>query len=76
MTETPDPAKRPADAERSSSLREWRIDALALAMGGLAIYHYRPEGFLGGTMSACKEDRISLCHKIIKQVCLCFVSWP
>src|SRR5215510_9540538 len=48
MTEDPDPAKCPADPERSPSLREWLIDTLAFAMGGLAVYHYKPDGFLAG----------------------------
>jgi len=45
MTENPNPAKRPADPEHGNSLRAWLIDALALGMGALAVFHYRPEGF-------------------------------
>jgi hypothetical protein len=48
MTENPEPAKRPADPERSNSLREWLIDALAIATGALAVFHYQPEGFAAG----------------------------
>ena len=48
MTENANPAKPPAEPERGYSLREWLIDALALGMGGLAVYHYKPEGFLAG----------------------------
>lgn len=45
---TASPEKRPADAERPASLRAWLIDALALAAGGLAVFHYRPDGFIAG----------------------------
>jgi hypothetical protein len=48
MTENSNPEKRPADPERHYSLREWLIDALALGMGGLAVFHYQPEGFAAG----------------------------
>jgi len=48
MTDNATPTKPPADPERGYSLREWLIDALALGMGGLAVYHYKPEGFIGG----------------------------
>ncbi|KRQ98893.1 hypothetical protein CQ12_23655 [Bradyrhizobium jicamae] len=48
MTENATPAKPSADPARGYSLREWLIDALALGMGGLAIYHYKPEGLLAG----------------------------
>ena len=48
MTESSNPEKRPADPERGSSLREWLIDALALGMGGLAVFHYQPDGFAAG----------------------------
>ena len=50
VTENRSPANRPADPERGQSLREWLIDALALAMGGLAVYHYKPDSFLAGLM--------------------------
>ena len=47
MTENPTPANRPADPERGDSLlRTWLIDVLALGMGGLAVFHYKPEGFI------------------------------
>lgn len=45
MTENPNPAKRPADPERRDRLRAWLIDALALGMGALAVFHCKPEGF-------------------------------
>jgi hypothetical protein len=48
ITENPNPEHRPADPERRHSLREWLIDALALGMGGLAVFHYQPEGFAAG----------------------------
>jgi hypothetical protein len=46
MTESPTPANRPADPERGNSLRAWLIDALALGMGALAVFHYQPDGFV------------------------------
>ena len=48
MTENPNPENRPADPERGNSLRAWLIDALALGMGALAVFHYQPEGFVAG----------------------------
>ena len=48
MTEHPNPANRPADPERGDSLRAWLIDALALGMGALAVFHYQPDGFVAG----------------------------
>jgi hypothetical protein len=48
MTENADPESRPADPERGNSLRAWLIDALALGMGALAVFHYQPEGFVAG----------------------------
>jgi hypothetical protein len=48
MTENSNPEKRPADPERGNSLRAWLIDALALGMGALAVFHYQPEGFVAG----------------------------
>ncbi len=48
MTENSNPEKRPADPEHGNSLRAWLIDALALGMGALAVFHYRPEGFVAG----------------------------
>jgi hypothetical protein len=48
MTENLNPAKRPADPEHGNSLRAWLIDALAIAMGALAVFHYQPDGFAGG----------------------------
>ena len=48
MTESPTPANRPADPERGNSLRAWLIDALALGMGALAVFHYQPDGFAAG----------------------------
>jgi hypothetical protein len=50
---TANPEKHPADAERPASLREWLIDALALAVGGLAVFHYKPDGFIAG--SSCSS---------------------
>jgi hypothetical protein len=48
MTQSATPAIRPADPARSYSLREWLIDFLAIGAGGLAVWHYRPDGFLAG----------------------------
>lgn len=48
MTENATPENRSADPERRYTLREWLIDALALGMGGLAVFHYQPEGFSAG----------------------------
>lgn len=48
MTESPTPANRPADPERGNSLRAWLVDALALGMGALAVFHYQPDGFAAG----------------------------
>ena len=39
MAENPTPENRPADPARGSSLRAWLIDALALGMGGLAVFY-------------------------------------
>ena len=44
MTEKP--AKRPADPARRYSLREWLIDALALGVGGFAVFYFKPDGFV------------------------------
>ena len=52
MTENPNPAKRPADPERGSSLRAWLIDALALGMGGFAVFYFQPDGFVAGSSSS------------------------
>jgi hypothetical protein len=48
MSNSPTPATRPADPERSPSLREWLFDALALGVAGFAVYHYRPDDALAG----------------------------
>lgn len=48
MTQSATPAIRPADPARSYNLREWLIDFLAIGAGGLAIFQYRPDGFLAG----------------------------
>jgi hypothetical protein len=48
MTENPNPEKRPSDLERGNSLRAWLIDASALGMGALAVFHYQPDGFAAG----------------------------
>jgi len=48
MTQSATPAIRPADPARSYSPREWLMDFLAIGTGGLAVYHYRPDGFLAG----------------------------
>jgi len=48
MTQSATPADRPADPEHSYRLRAWVIDFLAIGVGGLAVYHYRPDGFLAG----------------------------
>jgi hypothetical protein len=45
MTENSNSEKRPADPERGNSLRAWLMDALALGMGALAVFHYQPDGF-------------------------------
>ena len=48
MTGNSQPKKQPADPQRHYSLREWLIDALALGMGALAVFHYQPDGFAAG----------------------------
>lgn len=48
MTESPNPENRPADPAHGNSLRAWLLDALALGMGALAVFHYRPDGFAAG----------------------------
>lgn len=45
---TTSPEQPPADPERPASLRAWLIDALALAAGGFAVLHYKPDGFIAG----------------------------
>jgi hypothetical protein len=47
MTKNSNPEQRP-DPERGHCLRAWLIDALALGMGGFAIFYYQPEGFVAG----------------------------
>ena len=44
MTENSTPESRPADPERRYGLREWLIDALALGVGGFAIFYFKPDG--------------------------------
>jgi len=44
MTEHSNPENHPADPESRHTLREWLIDALALGVGALAVFHYKPEG--------------------------------
>ena len=46
MTENSTPESRPADPERRYGLREWLIDALALGVGGFAIFYFMPDGFV------------------------------
>jgi hypothetical protein len=47
MTENSNPEKSPGDLERRhDKLREWLIDALAMAVGALAVFHYKPEGMV------------------------------
>ncbi|WFU20792.1 hypothetical protein [Bradyrhizobium sp. CB3481] len=48
MTQAATLTNRPADPERSYSLRAWLVDFLAIGIGALAVYHYRPDGFLAG----------------------------
>ena len=48
MTENSNPAKRPADPGHGNSLRAWLVDAVALGMGALAVFHYQPDGFVAG----------------------------
>jgi hypothetical protein len=50
MTENANPENRPADPERGNSLRAWLIDALALGIGALAVFHYQPDGFTAGLL--------------------------
>jgi hypothetical protein len=45
MTENCNPAKHPGERRRDKA-REWLIDALSLAMAGLAVSHYKPDGML------------------------------
>jgi hypothetical protein len=63
MTENPEPENRPGDLERHNTLRAWLIDALALGVGALAVFYYRPEGVLAGSSysSALTPSRI-LCR--------------
>ena len=51
MTANATPEEQPADLDRHSGLREWMIDALAQAMGGLAVFYYKPDGFIGGLIT-------------------------
>jgi len=44
MSENANPENRPADPERRYTLR----DALALGVGALAVFYYKPEGFAAG----------------------------
>ena len=44
MADDPNPAK----CSEPVSLRAWLIDALALAAGSFAVYHYRPDGLAAG----------------------------
>ena len=46
MTENSNPGSRPGEPARHNKLREWLIDALALGVGALAVFCYRPEGFV------------------------------
>jgi len=46
MTENSTSENRRADPERRYSLREWLIDALALGVGGFAIFYFKPDGFV------------------------------
>ena len=39
---------RPAESEPRRTPRERLIDVLALAMGGLAVFYYKPDGFIAG----------------------------
>jgi hypothetical protein len=46
MTENANPENRPADPEHCNSLRAWLIDALALGVGGFAVFYFKPDGFV------------------------------
>ena len=46
MTENSTPESLPADPERRYSMRGWLIDALALGVGGFAIFYFKPDGFV------------------------------
>ena len=46
MTENSTPESLPADPERRYSMCEWLIDALALGVGGFAIFYFKPDGFV------------------------------
>jgi hypothetical protein len=46
MTENSTAENRRADPERRYSPREWLIDALALGVGGFAIFYFKPDGFV------------------------------
>ena len=48
MTENSNPKNGSGEPEHGNSLRAWMIDALAMAMGALAVLHYKPEDFLAG----------------------------
>jgi hypothetical protein len=52
MTGNRDPEKPPEDIERRhDKAREFLIDALSLAMGTLAVFHYEPKGTLAGVIA-------------------------
>jgi hypothetical protein len=47
MAENSNPQMPPGDSSRRhDKAREWLIDALSLAMAGLAVSHYKPDGAL------------------------------
>jgi hypothetical protein len=48
MIEKPIPENHTSDAEAGYSLRAWLIDGLAIGMGALAVFYYRPDGFIPG----------------------------
>lgn len=80
MTESPTPANRPADPERANSLREWLIDALALGMGALAVFHYKPEGFAAGLIGFVGAYTLThslqgLNWKLLAGICEILLVW-
>jgi hypothetical protein len=80
MTENPNPENRPADPERGNSLRAWLIDALALGMGALAVFHFRPDGFAAGLIVfvgayALTHSLQGLNWKLLAGICELLLVW-
>jgi hypothetical protein len=48
MSNHPHREENTASAKSGHDLGAWIYDALALGMGALAVFHYRPDGFIAG----------------------------